>query len=554
LTGATPSHYTEDQLNRGAGWGRGFILIATNRGLLTLMLGLGLLAGCAHVKPMDTVKSEPRTVSEILKQENLSAPAPKSPLVHTSGDIAIRGMKLKNTGFDIPISLNSRVYYWIDYFTGTGRRYFDKYLERSEYFIPYMAPLLKQNGLPQDLVYLAMIESGFNNLARSHAKAVGPWQFMSATGKRYGLSVNWWVDERRDIRKSTLAAVEYLRDLYNMFQSWELAAAAYNAGENKVAKAIQRYGTTDFWVISKQRYLKTETRDYVPKIIAAALIAKNREQFGFKASPTKPAADEAVAGDGELVKVEKRDKLTEQDRAERDSDAGEPDTASAPAEGNSDANSDVADASDAPGVDPIVALQPAPEIPLAKPVPTPHLSDNGEIQGEQLAEFDVQSPADLLKVARAAGLSYHTIKSLNPELTRWCTPPTSRTYRVKLPVSVKDKFLATYNHAAYPRQVQFATYKARRGETLARIARQFGIKVDPIADLNGLSPRVPLRKGAKVLLPMPSDRTRSLASLEVRDPPEKAKASTKRKKRHPKSYKVTYKKRESARHVLNPDT
>ena len=138
-------------------------------------------------------------------------------------------------------------------FSGRGRGFFARYLERSEFFIPYIIPLLQQNGMPEDLVYLAMIESGFNNLARSHAKAVGPWQFISATGKRYGLRVDWWVDERRDIRKSTLAAVEYLKDLYKMFSSWELAAAAYNAGESKVMRAIRRYGSNDFWVIARQR-------------------------------------------------------------------------------------------------------------------------------------------------------------------------------------------------------------------------------------------------------------------------------------------------------------
>jgi hypothetical protein len=393
---------------------------------------------------------------------------------------------------------------------------------------------------------------------------------MSATGKRYGLAVNWWTDERRDIRKSTVAAVEYLRDLYGMFQSWELAAASYNAGENKVAKAVQRYGTKDFWTISKQRYLRPETRDYVPKMIAAALIAKNRDQFGFKTSTVKPAADEAIAGDGEIVKVEKSDRVTEKDQLERDADAISQATASAPAEGDiadkgatpgqNGSEGEAEDEEGAPSVVPATLTVPATSFdegtiapndskgePLAKPVPTPHLSKSGEITGEELVEFDVQSPADLLKVARAAGLSYHTVKSLNPELLRWCTPPTARTYRIKLPASSKEKFLVTYNHAAYPREVKFLAYKAKNGDTLSRIARHFGIKVDPIADLNGLSSRVPLRKGSKVLLPMPTDPSRSLASLEVRDPPEK-----RRGKRARRRYiKVTYKRRESARRSVH---
>ena len=118
--------------------------------------------------------------------------------------------------------------------------------------------------------------------------------------------------------------------------------------------------------------------------------------------------------------------------------------------------------------------------------------------GDELAEFEVQSPADLLKVARAAGVSYLTVKALNPEILRWCTPPTVSTYRLRLPASVKEKFLTTYNHEAFPRQVTFMTYKVRAGETLSHIAGHYGIKVDPISDLNGVSPRMRLRNGVKV--------------------------------------------------------
>ena len=230
-----------------------------------------------------------------------------------NGEMTVLGVKLQNTTFDFPITLNSRVEFWVDYFTGRGRKHFEKYLERSEFFIPYIQPILKQNGMPEDLVYLAMIESGFNNHARSHAKAVGPWQFISATGKRYGLMVNWWVDERRDTRKSTLAAVDYLRELYSMFRSWELAAASYNAGEAKIARAIRRYGARDFWALTRHSYLRQETRDYVPKIIAAAIVAKNRTQFGFMAQGATGHEGQAVAGDGELVTLDS--KSTEEESA-----------------------------------------------------------------------------------------------------------------------------------------------------------------------------------------------------------------------------------------------
>jgi LysM repeat protein len=518
------------------------------------------LSACAHTRTVSTpdngIVPAPKTLGEVLGQDVTAENKTPQIQMTDNGEITVRGVKLKNTKFDFPITINSRVEYWVDYFTGRGRGFFEKYLERSEYFIPYIVPILKQNNMPQDLVYLAMIESGFNNLARSHAKAVGPWQFMSATGKRYGLMVNWWVDERRDVRKSTLAAVEYLRDLNGMFQSWELAAASYNAGEAKIARGVQRFGTKDFWVIARQRFLRPETRDYVPKIIAAAIIAKNRTQFGFPESKGKPSSDEAIAGDGEVVKVIKSDK-PEMDQSDQKSlaaelskgEGAELNTAAQPKE-IADEDSDDDDAP-TPSITPATLMVETPEAttpqdlqqPLAKSVPTPHMGKNGEVGGVELAEFDVQSPADLLKVARAAGLSYQTVKSLNPELLRWCTPPTVSTYRVRLPASVKEKFLTTYNYVSFPRKVQFLAYKVRSGETLSRIAGRYGIKVDPMSDLNGLSARMPLRRGINVLLPLPNDRSRSLASLDVRDPPDHSRHHRARRRHH----RVSFRSREEAR-------
>ncbi len=183
--------------------------------------------------------------------------------------------------FDIPIVINARVEQFIQYFQTTCKSRFSNWLARSERYIPMMKTLLKENGLPEDLVYLALIESGFNPYAYSRSKASGPWQFIYFTGKRYGLEVNWWVDERRDPEKSTVAAAKYLKDLYDMFECWYLAAAGYNAGEGKIITAMRRYRTEDFWQLAKTRYLKQETKDYVPQMIAAALIAKDPEQYGF---------------------------------------------------------------------------------------------------------------------------------------------------------------------------------------------------------------------------------------------------------------------------------
>ena len=187
----------------------------------------------------------------------------------------------KEPDFDIPIVVNARVEQFIQCFQTTLREKFVTWLARSGKYIPIMKRLLREQGLPEDLVYMAFIESGFDPYAYSRSKAVGPWQFIYLTGKRYGLKVNWWVDERRDPEKSTIAAAKYLKDLYETFACWYLAAAGYNAGEYKIIKAIKRYRTEHFWTLTKVRYLKRETKDYVPLMIAAALVAKDPEKYGF---------------------------------------------------------------------------------------------------------------------------------------------------------------------------------------------------------------------------------------------------------------------------------
>jgi len=493
-----------------------------------LLLSL-VVSGCAsapNTGSEDRTAAKEETVSDA-KEFSARAAAPKAQSIMKPNEIIIRGIKLQNTKFDYPVTVNSAVEKWIDYFTGRGRKHMVKYLERSEHFIPFIRPLLQQYGLPEDLVYLAMIESGFSNHARSTAKAVGPWQFIPATGKRYGLAVNWWVDERRDTRKSSLSAAQYLKDLYEMFHSWELAAASYNAGEAKLARAIRRYGTTDFWALTRHRFLRPETRDYVPKIIAAAIIGKNRTQFGFPASQIQHGIGEAIAPDGEVVKLESD---TAQSSSSAQKEALESvlkgefyETASSEEIGQEEIGGELVPAA-------MEGKDSKDGFALAKPVATPHINKKGEPMGEELVDFEVQSPADLLKISRAAGLSYHTVKSLNPELLRWCTPPNMGTYRIKLPSSVKDRFLTNYNDPKFTKRVQFLAYKVRKGQSLRSVAQNFGIRIDPLADLNGVSANAMLQKGTLIRLPMPADGGRSLSSLEIRDPPERRRRSKVRRR------------------------
>ncbi len=158
---------------------------------------------------------------------------------------------------------------------------FAQWLSLSAKYLPLMRNILTENGLPEDLVFLPFIESGFNLNAYSPSHAAGPWQFMQATAKRYGLKINFWIDERRDPIKSTQAASRYIKDLYERFGYWDLVIAAYNAGERRIIKAIRRTKSDNFWYIYNTRYIKRETRHHVPRFLAAREIATEPEDYGF---------------------------------------------------------------------------------------------------------------------------------------------------------------------------------------------------------------------------------------------------------------------------------
>ena len=159
---------------------------------------------------------------------------------------------------------------------------FSLWLSRSGQYLDMMKEILRKKDVPEDIVFLSLIESGFNPNAYSIARAVGPWQFIASTARRYGLEINWWKDERRDPVKSTEAAADYLKDLYGMFGSWNLAMAAYNAGEGKILRAMRQSKADSYWDLIGTRHIKNETKQYVPNFIAASLIATNPKDFGFE--------------------------------------------------------------------------------------------------------------------------------------------------------------------------------------------------------------------------------------------------------------------------------
>jgi membrane-bound lytic murein transglycosylase D len=331
-----------------------------------------------------------------------------------SFDVPLEDRQKQGQEFDIPIVINEKVEQFIQYFQTTARKVFSNWLARSEKYIPSMRNHLRENGLPEDLVYMALIESGFNPHAYSRSKASGPWQFTYLTGKRYGLRSNWWIDERRDPEKSTIAAAKYLKDLYDMFECWYLAAAGYNAGEKKIAAAMKRYRTEDFWELTKYRYLKQETKDYVPQMIAAALIAKDPEKYGF-------------------VGIEYQEPLC-YDKVK------------------------------------------VPEI------------------------------TDLRLIAQACETTVDEIKDLNPELSRWCTPPNFPDYEIKIPFGKKELFLRNFE-TLYPGETcRFKVHAVRKRESLAKIAKIYRVDLEPILEINRLNKKSRLSVGMNLLIPLRKDQ------------------------------------------------
>lgn len=181
---------------------------------------------------------------------------------------------------EVPLIMNTQVQNQINYLVNRRPQIMERWLERSAVYFPMMRQIFEEEGVPVELIHLSMIESGLVPTARSHARAVGLWQFIYATGAHYGLEANWWIDERRDPEKSTRAAARHLRDLYNTWGDWHLALAGYNVSPRRIRSSIQRAGgERDYWAIFP--YLPRETRGYVPGYIAATIVAMNPKEFGF---------------------------------------------------------------------------------------------------------------------------------------------------------------------------------------------------------------------------------------------------------------------------------
>ncbi len=264
-------------------------------GFLLLLILLSLLAGCSPMQTADstsTLRQLQTPAGDRIDPEQYVIAEPEELLEEELSELNKTGAwedrsleveieKEPDIVYDFPVTVNKQVEFYLDTFQNRQRKYFKKWLARSGKYLPAIHREFKEAGLPQDLVYLAMIESGFNPSAYSRAHAVGLWQFIKGTGRNYGLHIDSWIDERREPEKATRAAAAYLGTLYNEFGDWYLAVAAYNAGEGKIRRAIKRYKTRDFWKLAQYKYLRLETKRYVPKLIAAIIIAREPAKYGF---------------------------------------------------------------------------------------------------------------------------------------------------------------------------------------------------------------------------------------------------------------------------------
>jgi len=287
--------------------------------IAAFLVALLMLAGCAVPRsqpsttpapeaPAETVETRPtegelgadQPAVEVLPDPESDAgfqsdPVTVSPLddlaeVEPEPKKSTPVVAVKEPTYDIPIVVNDRVRGWIDRYSRQHKTSFEAGLRRSGLYLERFREIFAEEGVPQDLVYMAHVESGYKTSAYSRAHARGVFQFIAATGRRYDLRIDYWTDERSDPELSARAAARYMSDLYDEFDDWYLALAAYNAGEGKIRRAIARSGKHDFWAIARTNYIRRETKNHIPAIIAATLLSKEPEKYGLTYDP-EPALE-----------------------------------------------------------------------------------------------------------------------------------------------------------------------------------------------------------------------------------------------------------------------
>ncbi len=316
----------------------------------------------------------------------------------------------------IEIILNKKVKKFIKLYSYKNGRWLYGAFKKGHKWLPYMRQIFKDYGLPEELVYLSLIESHFNCNARSKAGAVGLWQFMRRTALKYGLKINWWIDERKDPIKSTVAAAKYLKALYDMFGSYDLALAGYNAGEYKIKRLISKYNKKTYWKMCNRRYLKLETISYVPSYFAVLYLIRNNDKLHY--------------------------------------------------------------------------------------IPDEWL----HYKSKDYAFVQISKPYSLFRLSKETGIKLSYLRFLNPELRRFCTPPSYENYILKIPRKYEKKAVKVAKNINLNYRFSFKVYKIKKGDTLIRIAKRFRIyPLSLLKNFNNIKNVRALRIGQRILLPYPKE-------------------------------------------------
>ncbi|MDI6807759.1 MAG: LysM peptidoglycan-binding domain-containing protein [Candidatus Eisenbacteria bacterium] len=375
--------------------------------------------------------------------------------------------------------VNEKVLAWIDYFTGGGRKVFERYLARSGRYMNLMADILTSEGIPSDLAALVFVESGFNVHARSWAHAVGPWQFIKGTARLFDLTMNSWVDERRDPVKSTVAAAKYLKHLYELFQSWPLAVASYNTGENNVLSAMRRHGTSDFWSL---RRLPRQTREYVPQFMAALILSKNPSQYGFNVQYDDPLEFDEIAVGG-LVDLKTVASICD-----------------VPLEAIKALNPGLLRQRTPPGASGVTLRVPpgTGELCLARLAsipPSPVPSDEPKTKA---GKYVVRKGDTLSGIAAELGVSLSALRRAN-HLGESSMIKAGGVLSIPGSKNAASPAVGPSRDSS-PSSGSFE-YKVRRGDTLYGLSRRFGVSLDELLKTNGFSKNHKLAIGETVTVP-----------------------------------------------------
>ncbi len=378
---------------------------------------------------------------------------------------------LPNLQSDLPLMINDYVAGYINYFSTRGRGTFEGALVRSGRYREMILRIFKEEGVPQDLIYLAQAESGFKPLALSRARARGMWQFMASRGVGYGLRRSWWIDDRQDPEKATRAAARHLKDLYNQFGDWYLAMAAYNSGPGNVQQAVKRTGYADFWELYKRNVLPGETKNYVPIILAMTIISKNPARYGLDTVTPEPPLQYDV------VKVNYPVDLRL-----------------------------VAECVDAP-VDTLVDLNPSllrRTTPKDQPYDLRVPAGSKEIYETAIASIPedkrvawryhkVQAGDSLTAVAR----KYHTTEKAIAQANNLQGTTLAPETKLVIPISASAAGSGRIAYSRYP-----SRYKAHSGDTVVSVAEDFGVPADRLRRWNRLKGNE-LRRGRVILVYKP---------------------------------------------------